>query len=116
VEGEKVKGNGGKQLADLVALVRHALQPDVVLLPYAEEVRARYQKWLTEHDASNRFSPEQRDWLDRIAEHIASSLRIAPDDFDAGWFGQHGSLGNSHALFGDQLQPLREELNEVLAA
>jgi type I restriction enzyme R subunit len=116
VEADKVKGSGGKQLADLVALVRHALKPEQVLMPYAEEVHARYEKWLAEHHAAAKFTLEQREWLDCMAEHIATSLRIVPDDFDAGWFGQHGSLGKAHALFGAQLQPLIAELNEVLAA
>ncbi len=116
IEGDKVKGEGGKNLADLVALVRHALTADSVLIPYAEEVRGRYQKWLLERDAANKFTAEQREWLDRIAEHIATSLSIAPDDFEAGWFGQHGSLGKAYALFQEQLQPLLAELNEVLAA
>src|SRR5439155_8969208 len=71
VEADKVKGNGGKQLADLVALVRHALKPDLLLMPYADEVRARYQQWLVQRDAANRFTPEQHQWLDRMAEHIA---------------------------------------------
>ena len=51
-----------------------------------------------------------------LAEHIATSLAIAPEDFEAGWFGQHGSLGHAHALFGDKLAPLMAELNERLAA
>ncbi len=116
VESEKVKGLGGSQLADLVTLVRHALIPDLTLVPYAEEVRARYDTWLTERDAAKSFTPEQREWLDRMAEHIATSLAIETDDFQDGWFGQHGSLGNAHALFGDKLKPLLAELNERLAA
>jgi hypothetical protein len=51
-----------------------------------------------------------------MAEHIATSLAIAPEDFEAGWFGQHGSLGHAHALFGDKLTPLMTELNERLVA
>ena len=87
-----------------------------MLLPYAEEVRARYQKWLAERDAANPFTAEQREWLDRMAEHIATSLRIEFKAFEAGWFAQRGSLGHATTLFGDRLQPLMAELNEVLAA
>ena len=116
VESDKVKGSGGTQLADLVTLVRHALIPDFTLLPYAEEVRNRYDTWLTERDADKSFTPEQREWLDRMAEQIATSLGIEPGDFEDGWFGQHGSLGKAAALFGDKLKPLLAELNERLAA
>jgi hypothetical protein len=48
-------------------------------------------------------------WLDRIAEHIATSRSIERANFETGWFGQHGSLGRAHALFGDQLGPLLAE-------
>ena len=113
---DKVVGTGGSQLADLVNLVRHALIPTLTLVPYADELRARYQAWLKERDAETAFTTEQREWLDRMAEHIATSLSIEPDDFEDGWFGQHGSLGRAHALFGDQLTPLLTELNERLAA
>jgi type I restriction enzyme R subunit len=116
VEADKVKGSGGEVLTDLVALVRHALIPAMTLVPYREELRERYQVWRKARDADHAFTPEQREWLDRIAEHIATSLAIEPADFETGWFGQHGSLGRAHALFGAQLQPIMAELNERLAA
>jgi type I restriction enzyme R subunit len=116
VEAEKVKGSGGDMLTDLVNLVRHALMPAFTLVPYRNELRERYEAWLKDRDADNTFTPEQREWLDRMAEHIATSLAIAPEDFETGWFGQHGSLGRAHALFGDRLRPLMTELNERLAA
>ncbi len=116
VEADKVKGSGGQHLADLVNLVRHALIPTMTLVPYRDELRERYQTWLQERDAGVAFTAEQREWLDRMAEHIATSLAIEPDDFEAGWFGQHGSLGRAHVLFGERLQPLMTELNERLAA
>src|SRR5581483_3552655 len=106
----------GQILTDLVSLVRHALHPTFALVPYREELRDRYQAWLKEHNVDKVFTAEQREWLDRMAEHIATSLAIAPEDFDAGWFGQHGSLGHAHALFGEKLKPLMAELNEKLAA
>jgi type I restriction enzyme R subunit len=111
-----VKSTGGAVLTDLVNLVRHALTPAAPLAPYREGVQARYELWLRQHGAANAFTAEQREWLDRMAEHIATSLSIEPDDFADGWFGQHGSIGRAHALFGDQLTPLMAELNETLAA
>ncbi len=105
-----------QQLADLVNLVRHALIPTFTLVPYREELWERYQAWLKERDADNTFTPEQREWLGRMAEHIATSLSLEPEDFETGWFGQHGSLGKAHALFRDTLKPLMAELNGRLAA
>ena len=84
--------------------------------PYRHALRERYDEWLQERDADNAFSKEQRAWLDHMAEHIGNSLAIEPRDFESGWFGQQGSLGQAHALFGEQLKPLMTELNERLAA
>ena len=61
-------------------------------------------------DADVTFTPDQREWLDRMAAHIASSLTIEPTDFETSWFGQQGSLGRAHALFGTALRPLMGEL------
>ena len=116
VESDKVKGKGGEVLADLVNLVRHALIPALTLVPYREELHERYQVWLTAHNAEQAFTSEQREWLDRMAEHIANSLSIEPADFEDGWFGQHGSIGKAHALFGAQLPQLLAEMNERLVA
>ena len=116
VEADKVQGNGGSQLTDLVTLVRHALIPALTLVPYREELRTRYQAWLKVRDAEDSFTAEQREWLDRMAEHIATSLSIEPADFEDGWFGQHGSVGRAHVLFGAQLPLLLSELNDRLAA
>ena len=115
-EPAKVKGAGGEPLPDLVNLVRGAMLPSFTLMPYRDESRERYRAWLAERDADNTFTPDQREWLDRMAAHIASSLAIEPADFETGWFGQQGSLGRAHALFGDALRPLMTELNERLAA
>ncbi len=107
----------GEPLADLVSLVRHAIIPGVPLEPYAEAVRLNYREWMRQKArAGAAFTPEQREWLDRMAEHIATSLTIEPEDFEDGWFGQRGSLGKAHALFGDRLKTLLAELNERLAA
>ncbi len=108
---------GGDQLADLVALLRHALKPELPLVPYADQVRERYAAWRHDQEqAGVQFTSQQAEWLHRMAEHIATSLSIEPDDFGMGWFGQHGSLGQAHALFGDHLPALLDELNAALAA
>ena len=116
VEVEKVRRSGGRILTDLVCLVRHALIPSFTLVPYADQLAERYNSWFRERSAVTPFTPEQSEWLNRIAHHMATSLAIKPDDFEDGWFGQHGSLSHAYMLFGDKLLPLMDELNERLAA
>jgi type I restriction enzyme R subunit len=117
VEPEKVKGRGGKALVDLVAIVRHALDPNSPLVPVATTVEERYQKWLTDQSAAGiEFTAEQRRWLDAIRDHIAESFAIDQDDLNDVPFAQMGGLGRAHQLFGDRLPALLEELNGSLAA
>ena len=107
----------GEPLADLVSLVRHAIAPTVPLQPYAGEVRQKYEDWIRrQHQSGTTFTTEQREWLDRMAEHISTSLAIDPDAFQDGWFGQQGGYGRAYKVFGEKLPPLLVELNEVLAA
>jgi type I restriction enzyme R subunit len=117
VEPDKVKGRGGKALVDLVAIVRHALDPNTPLVPVAATVDERYQKWLADQSAASvEFTTEQRRWLDAIRDHIAESLAIEQDDLNDVPFAQMGGLGRAHQLFGDRLTALLEELNGSLAA
>ena len=51
-----------------------------------------------------------------MAERVATGLAIEQDDFETGWFGQHGGFGRAHALFGSKFRPMMAELNERLAA
>jgi len=116
VEPHAVKGKCGK-LVDLIAIVRHAIDPNQLLVPYGESVEERYTAWLTEQEAAGvSFTPEQRQWLTAIKDHIASSLSIERDDFDLSPFSQLGGLGKAHDLFGEQLETILNDLNVRLAA
>jgi type I restriction enzyme R subunit len=117
VEPDKVKGHGGKQLVDVIALVKHALDPERPLAPVNLTVEERYQQWLVDQEkAGAKFTPEQRKWLDAIKDHIANSLSIEQDDFDGVPFSQIGGLGRAYELFGDRLPVILEDLNASLAA
>ena len=115
---DKVKGRSqAGRFADLVALVRFALEQQPLLTPFADSVRERFNEWLMDKAQSGAsFTPEQLTWLNLIRDHIATSLSIDPDDFDYTPFNERGGLGKAHQLFGEQLPKLLDELNEVLAA
>jgi type I restriction enzyme R subunit len=117
VEPDKVRGKGGKQLVDVIALVRHAMDPNTTLAPVGMTVQERYQQWMAEKQTSGViFTADQRKWLDAIKDHIAASLNIEQDDLEEVPFNSIGGLGRAYELFGDKLIAILDELNERLAA
>ncbi len=117
LEAAKVQGKGGQIITDLVSLIRHTLRPSEPLTPFMEVVRQRYDAWRTQQAAAGvTFTDEQEGWLDRITEHIATSLVIEMDDFHDGWFGQRGNLGRAYELFGDRLPVIIADMNRSLTA
>lgn len=118
IESERVNMNEARRLlTDLVALVRHAIQPESELVPYAEQVKRRYNDWLkSQHASGKAFSDEQRRWLNEIAQHIGVNLTIEVSDFDSGEFFKRGGRMAALRVFGRELVDLLDELNETLAA
>ena len=118
VAPKKVKGRSqAGRFADLVALVRFALEREQVLEPFAQTVNQRFIEWIERNIAKDiMFTPEQRAWLELIRDHIATAISIEPNDFNYAPFSQRGGLGKAHQLFGAELPKLLDELNEVLAA
>ena len=117
LEPEKVTGRGGNALVDLVAIVKHVIQPKEALVPVAEQVEVRYRAWLKEKARGGQdFTAEQRRWLDAIKNHIASSLAIEREDFEDVPFNQWGGLGGAWRAFGEDLDGVLAEMNERLAA
>ena len=117
LEKSKVKGSGGRQLTDIVSLVRRALNHDETLTPYAEVVEQRFEDWCRAQEASGRqFSQEQMRWLTLIKDHIAASMTITVDDFEYTPFNEEGGIGKVYQVFGGEFNRLLDELNEALAA
>jgi len=117
-EPGKVKGRSAvNRFADLVPLVRFALEQQPLLEPFAESVNARFDSWLAQKTAAGTaFTADQRAWLELIRDHVATSLSIEPEDFGYAPFSQRGGLGRAAQLFGEQLPELLDELNQALAA
>lgn len=114
----RVKGRSqAGRFADVVSLVRFALEQQAVLAPFADSVGERFNEWLMDKaKAGAAFSYEQLAWLNLIRDHIATSLSIGADDFEYVPFSQRGGLGKAHQLFGDKLNQMLDEPNLALVA
>ena len=114
----KVKGSSARRiLTDLVSLVRYAMHQENELVPYPERVAANFKAWMAQQEAAGKgFTEEQRWWLEKMAEHIASNLGIEAEDFGYAPFDQRGGLGRVHQIFGAELPKVIDELNRELAA
>lgn len=112
-----MRGSAGTVLTNLVSLVRHAIEPDGELVAYPLTVEQRFQNWLAQQaQAGTTFTADQLAWLARIRDHLATSLTIAPDDFELEPFVSHGGFGRANRTFHGHLAPLLEELTQELVA
>lgn len=113
----KGAGGGGRQLVDLIALVKHAIDGRTPLVPVEEVVEERYAAWLAEKAKGGMaFAAPQRKWLDAIKDHIAASLAIDAEALEDVPFKQMGGLGAAYEVFGESLPTLLSEMNERLVA
>ena len=109
LEADKVRGAGvQKLLTDIISLVRFAMGETKTLEPFAVTVEEKFQQWLR----GKKFSSEQVCWLEKIKEHIITSVRIDVEDLQE--MPQEAFQGVQ--LFGNDLMNILNELNEVLAA
>jgi type I restriction enzyme, R subunit len=117
LEKSKVHGSTKTVLTNLVSLVRHAIGQEDELVAFPDQVAERYAAWLTQQDQAGQvFTHEQRAWLDSIASHIASSLRITTGDFEYTPFAERGGIGGAYRVFGDGLAEILDRLNKELVA
>jgi len=114
---ETVAGQPKNELVALVALVRRVSGIDVVLTPYDRTVDSNFKDWIFKKHAGagDKFTKDQMAWLTMLKEHIANSIHVGLDDLDYTPFDAHGGRGRMWQLFGDEMEGLLEEMNEVLA-
>lgn len=116
---EEVKSDQPKdELTALVSLIRRACGIDKDLKAFDKTIDENFKNWIFKQNAGkhNRFTNEQMDWLRMIKDHVVSSYHIELEDLDYTPFDSQGGRGKMHQLFGDQMNEIINELNEVLAA
>jgi type I restriction enzyme, R subunit len=93
------------------------LGEDEELVPYADKVRERYATCLAQQEQSGvQFTGQQRWWLDRIAEVIATSAGVSPDDLDNAPFAERGGVDGALRDLGAEAAHYVNRLNEELTA
>jgi type I restriction enzyme R subunit len=104
-----------RRLTNLISLIRCVVQLEDELIPFPDLVQQRYRDWLdAQHAAGRTFSPEQQQWLDKIAEVVGVNLNFTRRDFND-YFYAEGGLNKAKTLFGNpELSDILEELNDVL--
>ena len=106
------------ELTALVSLIRKACGIDSELKAFDKTIDENFKNWIFKQNAGkhNRFTNEQMDWLRMIKDHVVSSYHIEIDDLDYTPFDSQGGRGKMHQLFGNEMNDIINELNEVLAA
>ncbi len=117
IEIDKVRHADRHTVTDLVSLVRFALGTDDELVPYASKVEERYAGWLAQQaQAGASFTEQQRWWLDRIADVIATSAGVTADDLDNAPFTERGGVDGALRDLGAGAATYLVELNAELTA
>jgi len=117
IEVDKVRHADRHTVTDLVSLVRFALGTDDELVPYASKVEERYAGWLAQQaQAGATFTEQQRWWLDRIADVVATSAGVTADDLDNAPFTERGGVDGAVRDLGAEAATYLEQLNAELTA
>lgn len=102
-----------KALVDIISMVKHAAEAEQPLYTAAERVERGFEKVI----AGKSFTPEQRQWLDRIKAHLVENLSIDKEDFDdLPVFSRAGGWARANRAFDGRLPQLVGEFNQAIAA
>jgi len=106
------------ELTALVSLIRRACGIDSELKAFDKTIDENFKTWVFKQNAGqhNRFTTEQMAWLRLIKDHVVSSYHIELDDLDFTPFDSQGGRGKMYQLFGNNMEAVINELNEVLVA
>ena len=100
-------------LVDIISMVKHAAREEEPLFTAEQRVNRAFMR-VTAGDV---YTPEQRQWLDRIRAHLIESLSIEKDDFEnIPVLSRPGGWGRANIVFEGELSSLIQKFNEAIAA
>lgn len=102
-----------KALVDIISMVKHAAAEQNPLWTAEERVDAAFAKI----GEGQTYTDEQRQWLDRIRQHLIANLSIDRDDFDyIPTLEGAGGWGKANRVFGGRLLDLLTQINRAIAS
>lgn len=106
------------ELTALVSLIRRACGIDTTVTPYDRTIDDNFKTWIFKQNAGqhNRFTEAQMQWLRMLKDHIVNSFHIEVADLDYTPFDAQGGRGRMYQLFGDNMETIIDELNDILVA
>ena len=107
-----------QELTALLALIRRVCGLDGTLTPFDDTVRRNFQNWIMQHHAggTEKFNEAQMNWLRMLRDHISHSFHVDRSDLEMSPFDSQGGLGKMYQLFGERMEAVLDELNDVLVA
>lgn len=117
---EKAAARKGRNAGpeDLISLIRYELGADSELRPYRTVVQERFEGWLLrQRQAGVEFTEEQRWWLEKIRDVVATDVGIEPTELSGEPFTERGRGRGFMLAFGgkEPALDLLTELNRELA-
>ncbi|MFB7480010.1 DEAD/DEAH box helicase family protein [Streptomyces anulatus] len=117
---EKAAARQGRNAGpeDLISLIRYELGADSELRPYRTVVQERFEGWLLrQRQAGIEFTEEQRWWLEKIRDVVATDVGIEPAELAGEPFTERGRGRGFMLAFGgkEPALDLLTELNRELA-
>lgn len=119
LDAARVRGApADKLLTEIIQLVRFAIGQHEQLEPISPFVEQRFNLWLgREQKAGREYTEEQMAWLRLIKDYVAANAEIGRGDLQAAPdFIDRGGVARAHALFGERLGPLLDDLVTALVA
>ena len=116
LDADRVRTSNRHTATDLVTLIRYTLEQDQVLVPFADIVEERYQRWLSQQsEAEVAFTDAQLWWLERIKDTIVQSAQFSVDDLDLAPFTERGGSDGIGRDLGSHAWSIIQSMNEALA-
>ena len=98
------------ELTALVSLIRRVCELDETLINYKSVVDKNFKDWVFQKQAGTWLHEDEMEWLRMLKAHMADSTYNWT--ISTLW----KARGRMHALFGDDMNRILEELNEALVA